>query len=187
MKAHIFPDPPLAATRLRGVVTAFNHPRGFGFIQASDGGPLVFVHFTSIEPRPAISFPEAKSRSRSVIARSALDKCTQFASSCSRNRRVADAAFPCSVARSGLGPRTAEESTWTPMGDRGADRRRPTVRADAVSGLDKSQFVGDVRVRLDRERPRQGDQRAPVVAGTQCRELIGAVTAAGHGDGQFNG
>jgi CspA family cold shock protein len=43
-----------------GTVKFFNHSRGYGFIEPSDGGPDVFVHVTAVERAGMTSLTEGQ-------------------------------------------------------------------------------------------------------------------------------
>jgi len=51
-----------------GTVKFFNHNRGFGFIQPTDGGPDVFVHATAVESAGMPALTEGQKLSYEVKA-----------------------------------------------------------------------------------------------------------------------
>jgi CspA family cold shock protein len=51
-----------------GTVKFFNHSRGFGFIEPTDGGPDVFVHATAVERAGLPALTEGQKLSYEVEA-----------------------------------------------------------------------------------------------------------------------
>ena len=56
------------ANMATGTVKFFNHNRGFGFIEPTDGGPDVFVHATAVESAGMPALTEGQKLSYEVKA-----------------------------------------------------------------------------------------------------------------------
>jgi len=56
------------ANMATGTVKFFNHSRGFGFIEPTDGGPDVFVHATAVESAGMPALTEGQKLSYEVKA-----------------------------------------------------------------------------------------------------------------------